>query len=354
MQSSRLLGIGFACAVLAACDEKAAVPPPLQQVRVVAAAETRYQPGAEITGEVRARVQTELSFRVSGRIVDRKVDVGSHVHAGDVLARLNDTEQEADVSVARAALESAQAVVAQKTLAFDRAKSLLQSQAVPRAIFDDAQKELLSAQASLEAAEAALATAEDALSYTELRAAADGIITARGIETGQVVSAAQSAFTLAHDGPEDAVFDVFEAFFLDGRPLNDVEVAPVSDPAHDVHAGIREVSPVIDGKSGTIRIKVGLQDAAQWPLGTPVVGKLRASQRDGIVLPYTAIASAGGEPAVWLVNPQHHSVSLRKISVGRYRQNDFVVTSGVAAQDLIVTEGGKFLKEGQAVAWEGK
>jgi len=354
MQSLRLLGIGLVCAVLTACEEKAEVAPPPQQVRVVAAAETRYQPGAEITGEVRARIQTELSFRVSGRVVERKVDVGSHVHAGDVLARLNDTEQQADVSVARAALESAQAVLAQKTLAFERAKSLLQSQAVPRAIFDDAQKELLSAQASLEAAEAALATAEDALSYTELRAAADGIVTARGIETGQVVSAAQSAFTLAHDGPRDAVFDVFEAFFIDGRPLNDVEVAPVSDPAHDVHASIREVSPVIDGKGGTIRIKVGLQEAARWPLGKPVVGKLLATPREGIVLPYTAIASAEGEPAVWLVDPQHHLVSLRKISVGRYRQSDIVVTQGVAPKDLVVTEGGKFLKEGQAVAWEGK
>ncbi|NLS06305.1 efflux RND transporter periplasmic adaptor subunit [Rhizobium sp. P32RR-XVIII] len=354
MQSFRLLGIGLACAVLAACEDKAEVAPPQQQVRVVAAAEAQYQPGAEITGEMKARVQTELSFRVSGRVLERRVDIGSHVHAGDVLARLNDTEQQADVSVARAALESAQAVRTQKTLAFDRATSLLRSQAVPRAIFDDAQKELLSAQSSLEAAEAALATAEDALSYTELRAAADGIITARGIEAGQVVSAAQAAFTLAHDGPRDAVFDVFEAFFLDGRPLKDVEVVPVSDPSRDVHGNIREVSPVIDGKGGTIRIKVGLQEAAQWPLGTPVVGKLRAAPRDGIVLPYTAIASAEGEPAVWLVNGKNHSVSLRKISVGRYRQSDFVVTGGVAPHDLVVTEGGKFLKEGQAVAWDGK
>ncbi|KAA0678931.1 efflux RND transporter periplasmic adaptor subunit [Neorhizobium sp. P12A] len=354
MQSFRLLGIGLACAALAACDEKAEVAPPQQQVRVVAATETRYQPGAEITGEVRARVQTELSFRVSGRVLERKVDVGSHVHAGEILARLNDTEQQADVSVARAALDSAQAVLAQKKLAFDRAESLLRSQAAPRAIFDDAQKELLSAQASLEAAEAALATAEDALSYTELKATADGIITARGVEAGQVVSAAQSAFTLAHDGPRDAVFDVFEAFFLDGPPLNDVDVAPVSDPSRDLHAKIREVSPVIDAKAGTIRIKVGLQDGAPWPLGTPVVGKLRASLRDGIVLPYTAIASAEGEPAVWLVNTQNHSVSLRKIALGRYRQSDFVVSSGVAPDDLVVTEGGKFLREGQAVAWEGK
>lgn len=350
----RLLGIGLVCAILAACDEKAEVPPPPQQIRAVAAAAAQYQPGAKITGEVRARVQTELSFRVSGRVLERKVEVGSHVRAGEVLARLNDTEQQADVSVARAALESAEAVVSQRKLAFDRARSLLQSGAVPQALFDDAQKELRSAQAVLEAAVAALAMAKDALSYTQLKATANGVVTARAVEAGQVVSAAQSAFTLAHDGPRDAVFDVFEAFFLDGRPRNDVEVAPVSDPSHNIHANIREVSPVIDTKAGTIRIKVGIQEGAPWPLGTPVVGKLRASTRDGIVVPYTAIASAEGEPAVWIVNTQTQSVSLRKISVDRYRQSDVVVTGGVAAQDLIVTEGGKFLKEGQAVAWDGK
>lgn len=352
MLSFRLLGIGLVCAVLTACDEKAEVPPP-QQVRAVVAAAARYQSGAEITGEIKARVQTELSFRISGRVLERTVEVGSHVRAGDVLARLNDTEQQADVNVARAALDSARAVVAQRTLAFDRARSLLQSGAVPRALFDDAQKELLSAHAALEAAEAALAMAEDALSYTKLKATADGIVIARGVEAGQVVSAAQSAFTLAHDGSRDAVFDVFEAFFLDGRPLNDVEVAPVSDPSVDIRASIREVSPVIDTKAGTIRIKVRLREGTPWSLGTPVVGKLRASPRDGIVLPYTAIASAEGEPAVWLVNTKDQSVSLRKISVDRYRQSDFVVADGIAAQDLIVTEGGKFLKEGQAVAWEG-
>jgi RND family efflux transporter MFP subunit len=354
MQSFRLLGIGLACAVLAACEDKAEVTQPPQMVRVVAASKTQYQPGAEITGEVKARIQTELSFRISGRVIERWVDVGSHVRAGEILARLNDTEQQADLGVARAALESAQAVVNQKTLAFERARALVKSQAIPQQSFDEARKELTSALASLEAAEAALATAEDALSYTELKADTEGIITARSLEVGQVVSAAQSAFTLAHDGPRDAVFDVFESFFLGGPPLADVEVAPVGDRTLEVHAGIREISPVIDTKAGTIRIKVGFPQDAQWPLGTPVVGKLRSSPRSGMVLPFNAIASDKGEPAVWLVNNETRSVSLRKVAVARYRKSDFVVTSGIAPNDLIVTEGGKFLKEGQAVAWEDK
>jgi len=354
MQSFRLLGIGLACAFLAACEEKAEVAPPPQQVRVVAAASAQYQPSAEITGEVKARIQTELSFRVSGRVIERRVDVGSRVRAGEVLARLNDTEQQADVSVARAALDSAKAVTRQKTLAFERAKSLVQSQAITKQVFDTAQQELLSAQAALEAAEAALATAQDVLSYTEVRADADGIITARGVEVGQVVSAAQSVFTLAHDGQRDAVFDVFEAFFLNGRPSADVAVAPLADRAHELHANVREVSPVIDTRAGTIRIKAALPADTRWPLGTTVVGRVQSSPRSGIVLPYNAIASDQGDPAVWLVDTEKHSVTLRRISVDRYRKSDFVVAGGIAPNDLIVKEGGKFLRDGQAVAWEGK
>ncbi|PTM98955.1 efflux RND transporter periplasmic adaptor subunit [Mycoplana dimorpha] len=353
MQSFRLLGIGLACAFLAACEDKAVQTPQPQQVRVVAAASAQYQPSAEITGEVKARIQTELSFRVSGRVIERRVDIGSHVRAGEILARLNDTEQQADVSVARAALESAKAVAQQKALALERAKHLVQSQAVAKQVFDAAQQELLSARAALASAEAALATAQDALSYTEVRADADGIITARGIEVGQVVSPAQSVFTLAHDGQRDAVFDVFEAFFLDGRPSADIEVAPLVDRVHELHANVREVSPVIDTKAGTIRIKAALPDDAGWPLGTAVVGRIKSSPRSGIVLPYNAMASDHGDPAVWLVGTEKHTVTLRRISVDRYRKSDFVVAGGIAPNDLIVTEGGKFLREGQAVGWEG-
>jgi RND family efflux transporter MFP subunit len=354
MHSFRLLGIGLACAFLSACDQKAAEVPPPQQVRAVAATRAQYQPGADITGEVKARIQTELSFRVSGRVIERRIDVGSRVRTGEVLARLNDTEQQADVSVARAALESARAIARQKTLAFERAQNLLRSQVIAQQVFDAAKKELLSAQAASEAAEAALATAQDAVSYTVVRADADGIITARSIEVGQVVSAAQSVFTLAHDGPRDAVFDVFGAFFLDGQPLADVAVAPLTDRTRELRASVREVSPVIDTGAGTIRIKATLPEGAGWPLGTAVVGRIQSSPRSGIVLPYNAIASDHGYPAVWLVDTQKHTVTLRRISIDRYRKTDFVVADGIATNDLVVTEGGKFLREGQAVAWEGK
>jgi membrane fusion protein, multidrug efflux system len=354
MQPIRLIGIGLACAYLAACDDKAEVVSPPQQVRAIRASPGEYQPSAEITGEVKARIQSDLSFRVNGRVTERLVDVGLHVHTGQVLARLDDTEQRADVEVARAGLESAQAIVKQKTLTFERYEALLRSRSIAQATFDQAEMELRTAQASLEAAEAALATAKDALSQTELKADADGIITAREVEVGRVVSAAQAAFVLAHEGPRDAVFNVFEAFFLEGRPLANVEVAPIADRELETQATVREISPFIDTRTGTIRIKVALPEDAQWPLGTPVVGEFRSPPRNGIALPAGAIASAMGEAAVWHIDPASRSVSLRKIEVARYRTSDLIVAGGIAPQDLIVTEGGKFLKEGQTVAWEGK
>ena len=354
MQPIRLIGIGLACVQLAACDDKAEVATPPQPVRAVRASSAEYQPRAEITGEVKARIQSDLSFRVGGRVIERFVDVSSPVHAGEILARLDDSEQRADVEVARAGLQSAEAVARQKTLTYERYEALLRSRSISQATFDEADRELRTAQASLEAAEAALGTAQDALSHTELKADADGIITARDIEVGRVVSPAQAAFTLAHNGPRDAVFNVFEAFFLEGQPLPGVDVAPVEDRAAETRATVREVSPFIDTRTGTIRIKVALPEGAQWPLGTPVVGEFRSPPHKGIVLPAGAIASAKGEPAVWLVAPDSGSVSLRKIAVARYRDGDVIASGGIAPQDLIVTEGGKFLKEGQTVAWEGK
>lgn len=355
MPQFRLILTTLVCVNLVGCKDETTGPSvPHQQVRVIRVSSTDYQPSTEITGEVKARVQSDLSFRVAGRVAEWRADVGSHLHAGDVLARIEDNEQRADVDVAQASLKSAQATLKQKTLAFERNRTLLRSQAIAQATYDQAREDFTSAQGSLQVAEASLATAKDALSYTELKADRDGIIVARNIEVGQVVSAAQAAYTLAQDGPRDAVFNVFEAFFLDGRPLQAVDVAPVSDRTREMQAVVREVSPAIDTKAGTIRVKVALPEDAQWPLGTPVVGEFRSPQREGIVLPASAIASAQGEPAVWVIDPAIRSASLRKVSVDRYRTGDIIIAGGITPQDLIVTEGGKFLKEGQVVAWEEK
>ena len=341
--------------VLAGCSEGSKQDEtPAQLVKVDAAASTQYQPIADISGQVQARVQTDLAFRISGKIIARNVDIGSHVRAGEVLMKLDNSQQQADVTIAEASLRAAQAQLKQKTLSFERYQTLFSSRDVSQQVFDQAQQDMITAQASLEAAEANLATAKDTLSYTALKADADGIITARNVEVGAVVSAAQAALTIAHDGPRDAVFDINEAFFLRGEPSRDVDVSSINDPSHKVTATIRETSPVIDPNTGTIRVKLTLPKEATWPLGTSIVGNFRAPEETGMVLPWGAMSSEGGVPAVWVVDPKNRTVQLRTIKIALYRAGDFVVKDGLVAGDLVVTDGAKVLRPEEVVDWKGR
>lgn len=117
---------------------------------------------------------------------------------------------------------------------------------------------------------------------------------------------------------------------------------------------VYEISPTIDVTAGTVRVKVSLPGDVQWPLGTSIIGEFRHLPRSGMVVPASAMTSAAGEPAVWIIDPATNAVSLKKVLVDRYGTADVVVSSGISEDQIVVTEGGKFLRENQVVAWELK
>lgn len=339
-------------ALLASCDEKeeqARHSPRL--VEVVTVREEHRAGGVTMTGEVSARIQTDLSFRVTGKIVERLVDVGDPVKAGQLLARIDPEEQKADLEIAFANLRSAEAQQVQAQQAFDRQKRLFEAAVTARSGLDEAQEALLTAEGSTRSAKANLDTARDALSYTELRADADGIITARSAEAGQVAQAVQAVFTIAHAGPRDAVFEVYESLFLGKSPEDFVGVTLLSDPSLKLNAKIREISPTVDASNGTIRVKVGLNGDASLPLGGAVAGYFRFSGEKMVSLPWSAMASKGGKPAVWVVDRQSSKTMLRQIEVADYQSEQFTIKTGVSPGDLIVTEGAKFLRTGESVSY---
>lgn len=323
-----------------------------RHVAVVVAEEQPLVKGGAITGEIRARTQTDLSFRVGGKIVARMVEVGDRVKTGQVLARIDAEEQKAELEVAKANLEAAQAQQTQAELAFNRQQNLFKTQVTTRADLDQAQAALLTAQGSTKSAQAQFENAQDALGYTELKATADGIVTARKAEVGQVAQAAETIFTVAHDGPRDAVFDVVETVFL-GRPVEPlVKVQLLSNPSQVVDATVREISPTIDPSTGTIRVKVGLPDTPSMPLAAAVSGMFQYAPETAIQLPWSAMASKRGKPAVWIVDGARAKVSLRPIETDDYETGRFVAKSGVSPGDLVVSEGAKFLLEGEVVSFD--
>ena len=209
---------------------------------------TRRQASVTLTGEIQARFRADLSFRISGHVIERFVDVGFHVEPGQVLARIDPAEQQADVDAAPAAVIAAESQLRVARATFERQKTLIEKGCTTRVAFDNAQEGLRVAEGSLETAKARLGRAKDALGDTELRARAAGVITARSIEVGQVVDAAQRAFTLAQDGERDAVFDVDELAFFGDFVSRQVSLTLVSDPNVTAVGQVREVSPVLDPK----------------------------------------------------------------------------------------------------------
>jgi RND family efflux transporter MFP subunit len=336
---------------LSGCGEDDVAPqrtPELVKAEVIA--RTSVSRTISLTGTVSARVESELSFRTAGRIAERRVDVSDRVKAGDVLATLETEEQAADLQASRATLQAAEATLVQARTNFDRQQQLLSRGFTTQSSFDAAQEQLRSAESSVESARADLGSAEERLSFTVLKADADGIVTARDVEAGQVVSAAQTVFTVARDGARDATFDIYEAL-LAGDPPDRVEVRLTSDPDVMAFATIREVSPTFDSATGTVRVKMSLIDPpAAMSLGAAVTGVGVTEAQRLFVLPWGALTAGVSGPAVWVVDPASKAVTLRSVTIERYRTGEVLVREGLTDGDLVVIAGGQLLREGQTVA----
>ena len=358
--SPRLLGLGatLAIALLAAplggCNNGSASSiKPVAFVRTEIVRPRDHQRSVTQTGEVQARYRADLSFRVSGRVIERFVDVGFHVEPGQVLARIDPAEQQADVDAASAAVIAAESQLRVARATFERQKTLIAKGFTTSTAFDNAQAGLRTAEGTLDSAKAQLGTAKDALGYTELRAGAAGLITARGLEIGQVVQAAQSVFTLAQDGDRDAVFDVDESIFLGDFESGQVSLTLVSDPNVTAVGQVREVSPALDPKSSTVRVKVAIQNPpAGMTLGSAVAGTVKRKPVSQIALPWTALMAIGSKPAVWIVDPATDTVSLKPVSISAYEAGAVLINGGLEPGARVVVDGGKLLSSGQRVTYE--
>jgi RND family efflux transporter MFP subunit len=352
---SAALAVALLAPTLSGCNDRtAAAAKPAALVRTEIVQPSDRQTSITLTGEVQARFRADLAFRVSGRVIARLVDVGAHVNAGAILALLDPAEQQAEVDAAAATVAAAQAELRLAKATFDRQSYLISTGFTTRAAFDQAQEGLRTAQGSLDAAEAQLGTAKDILGYTELRADADGVITARNLEVGQVVQAAQPVFTLAHDGERDAIFDVYESIFFGEFAGGAVPLRLVSDPGVTAIGYVREVSPVVDQKSSTVRVKVAIQNPpATMTLGSPVSGTGQWKPVAQITLPWTALMAVGSRPAVWVIEPATKAASLKPVTIAGYEADAVMIKDGLAPGDRVVIDGGKLLSAGERVIFEG-
>ena len=345
----------MASLLLAGCQKQEAAEHRLPvMVRTETVAIADFSPRTSLTGVIAARTLNNLSFRVGGRVAERLVDVGQHVNQGAMLARIDPQEQESDLRSAQADLDAAQAQLTQSAAAFERQKTLLAQGFTTRRDYDAADQALKVAQGSVDAAQSALTNAQQNLSFTELKAGAAGVITARQVETGQVVQAAQTVFTVAEDGDRDAVFNVQETLVAKTAPSPAVTITLLSDPQVKAVGKVREVSPAVDPASGSIRVKVAIPDTpAGMPLGAAVIGSVSARPVKVILLPWQALTASAGKPAVWVVDPSTKAVATAPVEVLAFDSGTVVIASGLNEGQSVVTAGGQLLSPGQTVEISG-
>ncbi len=337
--------------VLAGCgqDKKAEAPEP-RPVRTVTAARAVASETVLLTGHIQAEDEAAMAFRISGRMIERSVNVGDRVEPAQVLAKLDPANEVNALRSTQAALAVAEAAVTQTRAQFERQRTLLAQGHTPRAQFDLAEKAWRTAQAGVDDAEVQKNIAGLRVSYTILQADAAGTVTARGAEPGEVVQAGQMIVRIARKDGRDAVFDV-PAQVLRSAPSDpQITIHLADNPSVTAVGRVREIAPQADPVTRTFEVKVGLTDPpAAMLLGSTVNGSMRLDTDATIAIPASALTETNSQPAVWIVDPSNLTVSMRNVELLRHDPGTVVIAHGIDTGDIVVTAGAHALHPGQKV-----
>jgi RND family efflux transporter MFP subunit len=339
-----------AALVLTGCQAETA---PLAKVeRPVQVQRVAFENGAaarEFVGVVRARYETDLGFRVSGKIVERGVNVGDRVRVGDVIARLDPQDLRLQVESAEAELSAATSSLAQAASDLERYAGLKTKGYAPVADFERKKAANDEAEGRVLRARRALDISRNQLAYADLKADVDGVITATRAEPGQVVAVGQAVAQLAHRGEKEAVVALPETWLGEVRQAKaKVRLWSGGDRVHE--ARLRELSPQADAATRTYAARFTILDADEAVAYgmTATVTLSRPGEENVAKLPLSSVLNRGTGPSVYVVD-DGGALTLRKVTIASFNGDVALVTSGVSDGDRIVTLGVQKLEPGLRV-----
>mgnify|MGYP001369296811 CR=1 FL=1 len=345
-------GTGFAIFAWTANASRPTPDEPL--IRPARVAEVAYQANRRslvLAGTVVPRIESTLGFRVAGKIVARSVDVGTTVKPGDLIAQLDPADYRLAVDNARAALASAEADHTRAKADHDRYLNLRGSTAFVPQTLDQRQSLAATAFARVEQARSQLASAENNLAYTELRADSPGVVTAVLAEVGQVMAQGQGVVKVARTDELEILVGVPEHRLKAVRTSRNAHFELWSDPGKRYVARLRELSPSADPATRTYPARFTVVDPPEF-IGLGMTATLTLDRPDGppvAEVPMSAIFQRGTHPAVWVVDRQAGTVSLRPVVIARWRDDTAAIASGVKDGEWIATAGVHKLEAGQKV-----
>jgi len=335
--------------LLAACSKPVEKIEEIRPVRAIKVSTQHADVVAEFSGEVRARIESRLGFRVGGKIVERKVDLGSTVRRGQLLMRLDPHDLQLAQAQANAGLKAAESNRDLARAELKRYQELRDKNFVSQAVLDAKETAFKAAQAGYDQALAAYRTQSNQSGYTTLVADVDGVVTSVDAEVGQVVAAGTPVVRVAQAGDREIVIAIPENRVDALRRVTDVRVRTWASPDRIFLGKIRELSPAADPATRTYTAKVALPDAPDTVrLGmTAYVAFVGTTPEKMIRLPLTAVFQQQSASTVWLV--ENGAVKPAVVQVAGAAGNDLLIAGGITPGQTVVTAGVNLLKPGQKV-----
>ncbi len=341
-----LLGLSM---MLAACSKPAEKTEDIRPVRIVTAAIEGAELQTEFSGEIRAKVESRLGFRVPGKIIARKVDVGTVVKRGQVLMQLDPQDLLLGQAQAKAGLMAAESNRDLAKAEYKRYQELREKNFVAQAVLDAKETAYKAAQASYEQAKAGLSNQSNLASYSTLASDVDGVVTGIDAEIGQVVAAGTPVVRVAKAGEFDMVIGIPEDRINSIRQMKDVNVRLWANKDEVIVAKLRELSPIADPVTRTFAAKLALPANANGiKLGMTAYASFAMKNPHSMIrLPLTALFQDKATSSVWVV--ENGVVRLVPVQVGSTIDEDVLIASGLTPGQSVVTAGVNLLKPGQKV-----
>lgn len=337
---------------VAACGRPEVPSAPVPPVVLAQAVSAAGADVAAFAGEVKPRHEGDLAFRIGGKLVAREADVGSRVKKGQPLARLDPSDVALQAEAAKAALAAAETEARYAKAEYERYQNLNRQHFVSESALDQKRNVFDANQAKYEQAKANLAVTRNQAGYATLLAPEDGVITAIYAEAGQVVSAGTAVMRLAREKEREVAIAVPEHRVGELTRAKQIAVGLWANPQKVYAARVREIAPAVDPVTRTFAVRLSVLDAdaaLEWGM-TANVALVGDGRSGSVLLPLTAVYHApDGRPAVWVYDGAARQVTLRAVTLGRYREDGVVVDAGVAVGEWVVAAGVNKLHPGQEV-----
>ncbi|MEJ2123498.1 MAG: efflux RND transporter periplasmic adaptor subunit [Alphaproteobacteria bacterium] len=350
--AATILTAAGAIFILSACqDDKSASDSHVRPVKAIVVHKVTGAITRTFSGAVRARVESKLGFRVPGKILERKVDIGDSVKAGQVIARLDDKDMMLNLNSAKANVAAAKSRFTVAATALNRAQFLFARGHTPKAVIDQRQLEFDAADSSLKAAQAQAQQAENTTKYATLTAPDSGIVSAVHAEAGQVVAAGTPVISLAETGAIEVALAVPEQDVTQLTIGAAVDLSLWADSSLKAKGRIREIAGQADPASRTYAVRVAIIDPpATIRLGMTASATLRLGKRPPrIIVPISAITQIDDDNVVYVADRKSFKVEPRKVTLAGLTDNGVKIASGLRPGDIVVTAGVQFLKPGKKV-----